>query len=101
MRQVYESQQTEAIILVVASNAFNSLNREAALRNIQRFCLFLSKVIINNYRENSQLFIEGSTIYSIGVPTRTSFHCSLKNYTFLEDLNFLVMIIIVTHISVI
>ena len=35
MRQVYESQQTEAVILVDASNAFNSLNREAALRNIQ------------------------------------------------------------------
>ena len=34
MRQVYDSQQTKAVLLVNASNAFNSLNRESALRNI-------------------------------------------------------------------
>ncbi len=64
MRQVYESEQTEAVILVDASNAFNSLNREAALRNIQQLCPSLSKVIINTYREDSQLFIDGSTLHS-------------------------------------
>ncbi len=60
MREVYDSQQTEAVILVDASNAFNSLNREAALRNIQRLCPSLSKIIINTYREESQLYIDGS-----------------------------------------
>ena len=35
MRQVFESSETEAIILVDATNAFNSLNRQAALRNIR------------------------------------------------------------------
>ena len=64
MRQVYESQQTEAVILVDASNAFNSLNRNAALHNIQQLCPSLSKSIINTYREDSQLFIDGSTLYS-------------------------------------
>ena len=64
MRQVYDSQQTEAVILVDASNAFNALNREAALRNIQQLCPSLSKIIINTYREDSELFIDGSTLYS-------------------------------------
>ena len=61
MRQVYDSQQT---LLVDASNAFNSLNREAAPHNIQQLCPSLSKIIINTYREDSQLFIDGSTLYS-------------------------------------
>ena len=64
MRQVYESQQTEAVILVDASNAFNALNRNAALRNIQHLCPSLSKILINTYRDDTQLFIDGSTLYS-------------------------------------
>ena len=58
---VYDSQPTEAVILV---DAFNSLNREAALRNIQQLCPSLSKIIINTYREESQLFIDGNTLHS-------------------------------------
>ena len=64
MRQVYESQQTEAVILVDASNAFNALNRNTALRNIQHLRPSLSKILINTYRDDTQLFIDGSTLYS-------------------------------------
>ena len=64
MRQVYESPETEAVILVDASNVFNFLNREAVLRNIQQLCPPLSRVIINTYWEDPQLFIDGSTLYS-------------------------------------
>ena len=64
MCQVYESPETESVILVDASNAFNSLNREAARRNIQQLCPPLSRIIINTYREDPQLFIDGSTVYS-------------------------------------
>ena len=35
MREVFNSADTEAIILVDAPNAFNSLNREEALRNVK------------------------------------------------------------------
>ena len=38
MRHIYESTETEAAILVDASNAFNSLNRQTALRNIHNLC---------------------------------------------------------------
>ena len=64
MRQVFESPQSEAVILVDASNAFNSLNRQAALRNIHYLCPSLSKVLINTYREDIQLFIDGDTLFS-------------------------------------
>ena len=64
MHRVYESRETEAVLLVDASNAFNSLNREAALRNIQHLCQTLSKIITNTYRENPQLFIDGNILYS-------------------------------------
>ena len=38
MRQVFEEDDTEAVILVDAINAFNLLNRQAALHNVQRTC---------------------------------------------------------------
>ena len=64
MRKLFESPDTEAAILVDASNAFNSLNRQAALRNIQHLCPSLSKVLTNTYREDVQLFIDGVTLLS-------------------------------------
>ena len=64
MRQVFESTETEAVLLVDASNAFNSLNRQAALRNVHRHCPSISKVLINTYREDVQLFIDGETLLS-------------------------------------
>ena len=64
MHKLFESPDTEATILVDASNAFNSLNRQVALRNIQHLCPSLSKVLINTYREDVQLFIDGETLLS-------------------------------------
>lgn len=34
MREAYGDYSTEAVLLVDASNAFNNLNRQAALQNI-------------------------------------------------------------------
>ena len=56
--------ETEAVILVDATNAFNSLNRRAALQNIHHLCPSLSKILTNTYREDVQLFIDGETILS-------------------------------------
>ena len=64
MHQMFESPDVEAAILVDASNAFNTLNRENALRNIQYLCPPLSTVLINTYREDVQLFIDGETMIS-------------------------------------
>ena len=64
MSSLYDSQTTEAILLVDANDAFNSLNREVALRNIQHLCPSLSVVLINTYREDIELFVDGATLLS-------------------------------------
>ena len=60
VREIFENQETEALILVDANNAFNSLNREAALNNIRVVCPELATYAINSYREPARLFISRS-----------------------------------------
>lgn len=64
MRSLFEENQSEAALLVDATNAFNSLNRQVALQNIQHLCPPLSNILINTYREPSQLFMDGDVILS-------------------------------------
>ena len=45
-------------------NAFNSLNREVMLRNIQVTCPSLAVPVINMYRSNAELFVGKDTILS-------------------------------------
>ena len=56
--------QTEAVLLVDASNVFNFLNREAAMKNIQSLCPPLAKIVVNTYCNNAPLFIDGKDIPS-------------------------------------
>ena len=64
MREIFNDQGTEAILLVDATNAFNSLNRRAALINIHSLCPPLAIIATNMYRGDAQLFIDGETVYS-------------------------------------
>ena len=64
MRESFQSESTEAVLLVDASNAFNSLNREAALYNIRHVCPSLATVLINTYRDATELFVGGSSFFS-------------------------------------
>ena len=64
MRENFEDPNTEAALLVDASNAFNTLNRKVALLNIQKRCPPLAKVLTNTYRHDPQLFIGGETLLS-------------------------------------
>ena len=59
MRLIFEDPSTEAIILVDASNAFNSLNRKIALHSIQITCHSFSYIRINTYRNPSRMIILG------------------------------------------
>ena len=56
--------ECEAILLVDASNAFNTLNRQTALRNIRRLCPALATVLINSYRAEADLLVDGDVIKS-------------------------------------
>ena len=43
MRHIFQSPESEAVLLVDATNAFNSLNRQAALHNISVTCMSTSR----------------------------------------------------------
>ena len=64
VRTAFESDENEAVLLVDASNAFNSLNRQVALHNIRRLCPLLATTLINTYRAPTELFVDGDTILS-------------------------------------
>ena len=65
MRQIFEDDECEAVILIDAENAFNRLNRKAALKNIKQICPNLYQFLDNSYRNPVELFLEdGSHILS-------------------------------------
>ena len=52
MRRCLDDQENDAILLVDASNAFNTLNRRAALANIHSICPSIAITLTNVYRGN-------------------------------------------------
>ena len=64
MREQFQLETTEAVILVDASNAFNSVNRAALLHNIQIICPEFSTIAVNMYRTDCRLFVSGTEIAS-------------------------------------
>jgi len=52
-----DADETDAVLLIDASNAFNALNRAA--HNIRVLCLTLVTYVINIYRQPASLFITG------------------------------------------
>ena len=64
VRAAFESQNSEAVLQVDATNAFNCLNRQAALRNISVICPSFVRVLINTYLVDSLLYTDGNHILS-------------------------------------
>jgi hypothetical protein len=64
MRRCLDDQENDAILLADASNAFNTLNRRAALANIHSICPSIAITLTNVYRGNAELFIDEETILS-------------------------------------
>ena len=59
MRKIFLEDVTEAILQIDATNAFNSLNRQATLHNICSLCPPFATVLINTYQGHTELFIDG------------------------------------------
>ena len=57
MCEMFEADETDAALLIDASNAFNSLNRAAALHNVRVICLAIAIYLINTYRAPARLFV--------------------------------------------
>ena len=66
MKEAFSLEETEVVLLVDTSNAFNSLNRDgdAALHNTRHLCPILSANLINIYRESTKLFVDGLVLAS-------------------------------------
>ena len=59
MRKMFAHENTDAVILVDAANAFNNLNRKAMLHNIKFICPEISKYVTNCYSDPARLFVIG------------------------------------------
>ena len=59
MHAIFEADDTDAVLLIDASNAFNALNRAAALHNIRVLCPMIAIYTINTYRNPARLFVTG------------------------------------------
>ena len=59
MHGIFESNETEAILLVEVINAFNSINQKALLHNIEFLSPIIATFLYNCYVISAQLFIIG------------------------------------------
>lgn len=65
VRKCFDDDETEGVLLIDASNAFNSVNREAARLNARHLCPPPpATILLNCYRDLVSLFVNGSTLYS-------------------------------------
>ena len=59
MKDIFADEDTEAVLLIDAANAFNSINREAFLHNIKVICPEIAIFVSNCYAKSSRLFVIG------------------------------------------
>ena len=59
MSQVFDEEETDGVLLIDATNAFNQMNRAVAMHNIQITFPIMCKYVINTYRSPSRLFVCG------------------------------------------
>ena len=65
VKDTFDEDETEAVMLVDADNAFNRLNRKVALHNIKSLCPKLHQYIQNSYNSPVKLYLgDGSHILS-------------------------------------
>ena len=65
MHTAYEEQSAEAVLLVDASNAFSSVDRNAFLHSFEIICSSVTRYVKNNFSLSNQLFIiDGGEIQS-------------------------------------
>ena len=64
MGHLFTDSETEAMILVDATNAFNRLNRKVTLLNCSEICPAMKHVLINTYRNHSHPFVDDQCLLS-------------------------------------
>ncbi len=64
IRDHYRNPEVEAVLLVDATNAFNSLNREDALHNAKHLCPTIATALSNFYCCSTELFCDKNILWS-------------------------------------
>ena len=64
MEHHFNEKNTEAMILVDATNAFNPLNIRVTLLNCDKICLGMAHILINTYHNSLCLFVDGQCLLS-------------------------------------
>ena len=76
MKEIYSEDKCEGLLMVDASNAFNSLNHNVAMKSIQFVCPNLSQYIEITQDEVAQLYIAGGNgefLHSLECTTQAVF----------------------------
>ena len=64
MKQIFALPAVDGVLLVDATNAFNELNRQVTLHNVEAVCPVLVPILTNTYHQGAFLFTGGNTILS-------------------------------------
>ena len=56
IRGIFDADETDGVLLINASKAFNALKRAAALHNIPVLCPTLATYVINTYSQPARLY---------------------------------------------
>lgn len=67
MREIFSQDDCEAVLLVDAKNAFNTINRKTMLHNINIKCPSLAMYVKNTYKEPSNMYINNRNNNSVKV----------------------------------
>ena len=59
MSEIFAEEETDAVLLLDAANAFNSINRKVMLHNIKFICPAMAVYTYNCYSTASRLFVQG------------------------------------------
>ena len=59
LSSIFSEDDSDAILLVDADNAFNRINRNVILHNIRIICPIIATYVINSYSREARLFISG------------------------------------------
>ena len=62
MHSIFEEENTEAVLLIDAANAFNSINRNVFLHNVSVVCPAIATYVRNSYTLPSRLFVIGGCV---------------------------------------
>ena len=81
VKDIFDDEGTDAVILVDADNAFNRLNRNMALRNIGFSCPSIACYLHNTYSSDSKLYTQNGSFISSREGTTQGDNCASLFYS--------------------